>query len=212
MKKKEDIENKNIYQRINAVMAEVDYIQKDQNKKVANQYKFVSHDQVTSILHPQFVKHGIAVLPTIKERKQDGNRTEILLEVKFVNIDNPTDYFVVDSLGYGIDPADKGPGKACSYAYKYALLKTFALETGDDPDQDQQVVHKPLDKDSFDWNDYLSFKKSFNGSSELFDQFAKEVCEMMKWDSETFARKSLIDKNSTVNKFNNWKKTKQEVV
>jgi hypothetical protein len=133
---------KNIYQRINAVMAEVDYLQKS-DKKVAGQYRYVSHDMVTGLLHGPLTKHGIAVVPKVKEFKQDGNRTEMMVEVDFVNVDDPKDLFTVQYLGYGIDQADKGPGKAMSYACKYALLKVFCLETGDDPDNDQNVKHEP---------------------------------------------------------------------
>jgi hypothetical protein len=43
------------------------------------------------------------------------------------------------SFGYGIDDQDKGAGKAMSYAVKYALLKTLGLETGDDPDENQDA-------------------------------------------------------------------------
>jgi hypothetical protein len=138
------IKGPNIFQRINAVMKEVDYIQKDQTKKVAGQYKFVSHDQVTAALHGPMTKHGIVCIPTIEEMKQDGNRTQVQLTVSFVNIDNPEwDRFSVTYYGYGIDTSDKGIGKAVSYAFKYALLKTFCLETGDDPDQDQSTKYEP---------------------------------------------------------------------
>lgn len=81
---------KNIYQRINAVMHEVDYIQKGE-KKVAGQYRFCSHDQVTAALHTPMTKHGIACIPSIVDMKQDGNRTEVKLEVAFVNVDVPED-------------------------------------------------------------------------------------------------------------------------
>lgn len=132
----------NIFQRINAVMKEVDYIQKG-DKKVAGQYKFVSHDQVTAALHGPMTKHGIACIPTIESLTQDGNRTEVRLHVCFVNIDDPADRFIVTYYGYGIDTSDKGIGKAVSYAFKYAMLKTFCLETGDDPDQDQAAKYEP---------------------------------------------------------------------
>jgi|SRR5271166_2673403 len=135
-------EPKNIFQRINAVMLEVDYIQKGE-KKVAGQYRFCSHDQVTAALHGPMAKHGIACIPTIAEMKQDSNRTEVKLEVSFINIDSPADRFSVFYWGYGIDTSDKGIGKAVSYAFKYALLKTFVLETGDDPDQDQSSKYEP---------------------------------------------------------------------
>lgn len=134
---------KNIYQRINEVMKEVSYIQKG-TKKVANQYTYTSHDQVTGALREHLIKHGIAVIPTILEMVQNGNMCIAKVQVNFVNIDDPKDLVSVTFAGHGIDAGDKGPGKAVSYACKYALLKTFCLETGDDPDHDQEVVHKEV--------------------------------------------------------------------
>lgn len=135
---------KNIYQRISAVMAEVSYVQKE-DKKVNNQYTFVSHDAVTAKLRPFLIKHGIVVVPTVTRYEQDGNRTEATVQVSFVNIDNPEDRVTVDYVGYGIDPQDKGPGKAFSYASKYAFLKVFCLETGDDPER-ESIDHVPGDR------------------------------------------------------------------
>lgn len=144
-KEKEKEKPINIYQRINSVMKEVTYIQKGE-KRVNNQYRFISHDQVSGIMHKALTEHGIVMVPTVKEYKIDGNRTEVLVNVRFVNVDDPADFVVVDYLGFGIDASDKGPGKAISYACKYALLKVFCLETGDDPDQDQDTKHDPEEK------------------------------------------------------------------
>ncbi len=124
-----DIEHKptkNILQRILAVMSELDYIAKG-DKTVNGQYRFVSHDQVTAKVHPMLVKHGLVILPTVIEMKQENNRTVVRLRVNFFNADNHNDFYATEWYGYGIDNADKGPGKAISYAYKYALLKTFCL-------------------------------------------------------------------------------------
>ena len=136
-------ETKNIYQRILAVMSDVAYVQKE-NKKVNNQYSFVSHDQVSAVLHPVLVKHGIVVIPSVTKWQQDGNRTVADVTVSFVNADNPEDKIDVGAFGYGIDTQDKGPGKAISYATKYAMLKTFVLETGDDPERDS-IDHETED-------------------------------------------------------------------
>jgi hypothetical protein len=130
----------NILQRINAAMQEVDYVQKE--KKSGMNYSIVSHDAVTAKVRPILVKHGIVYYPAALNVAQDGNRTQVQMSVKFCNIDNPDDFIHVESLGYGIDPQDKGPGKAISYAVKYALLKCLGLETGDDPDFDQSVTHE----------------------------------------------------------------------
>jgi hypothetical protein len=67
--------------------------------------------------------------------------------IRFANIDAPDDHIDVETFGHGIDQGDKSPGKAMSYAVKYALLKTLGLETGDDPDLDQDVRHAPASAD-----------------------------------------------------------------
>ena len=131
----------NIYQRLAAAMADVTYIQKE--KKQGMRYTIVSHDAVTAKVRPALLKHGIVYHPIGLEFDQVGNRTEVCLAVRFVNIEDPADFFDVPSLGYGIDDQDKGPGKAISYAVKYALLKALGLETGDDPDLDQEVTYSP---------------------------------------------------------------------
>jgi len=125
-------------------MGAVGYIQKG-DKKVNNQYRFVSHDQVTGAVRPHLVDQGVVYFASVVEYKQDGNRTEVTVDVTFVNTDDPSDKLTVRSLGFGVDPQDKGPGKAVSYAVKYALLKTLGLETGDDPDADtgNDFTHKP---------------------------------------------------------------------
>jgi len=131
----------NIFQRILSVMSELDYIEKG-SAKVNNQYRFVSHDKVTAKVHPLLVKYGIVVIPSVEVINQVGNRTEVKLCVFFRNADVPEDGFFVYSYGYGIDNGDKGPGKAVSYAFKYAMLKVFCLETGDDPDNDADAVYE----------------------------------------------------------------------
>ena len=123
-------------------MADVSYIQKE--RKAGMNYTIVSHDAVTAKVRPVLLAHGIVYYPVRCEHVHNGNRAECALTVRFVNIDEPSDFFDVPTFGYGIDPQDKGPGKAMSYAVKYALLKALGLETGDDPDQ-ESVPYSPVD-------------------------------------------------------------------
>jgi hypothetical protein len=129
------VEHRNIYQRISEVQRAVGYVQKE-SKKVNNQYTFVSHDAVVAALRGPMIDNGVVYTVSVIEHARDGNTTEATIEVAFINIDNPEDRFCVRGFGYGVDQQDKGPGKAVSYAVKYVLLKTFALETGDDPERD----------------------------------------------------------------------------
>ena len=133
---------KNVHQRLAAAMADVSYIQKE--KKQGMNYTIVSHDAVTAKVRPVLLQHGIVYYPVRCEHVHSGNRAECAMTVRFVNLDEPTDFFDVPTFGYGIDPQDKGPGKAMSYAVKYALLKALGLETGDDPDQ-ESVPYSPVD-------------------------------------------------------------------
>ena len=97
-------------------------------------YSIVSHDAVTAKVRPVLQKHGVVYYPRDMHVEQVGNRTQAVFIVRFENIDDRADYIDVATFGYGVDPQDKGPGKAMSYGVKYALLKVLGLETGDDPD------------------------------------------------------------------------------
>lgn len=141
-----DTKSMNVHQRLAAAMGEVDYIQKE-SKKGMN-YTIVSHDAVTAKVRPVLLKNGIVYYPVRCEHVNNGNRAECSMTVRFVNVDEPTDYFEVPTFGYGIDTQDKGPGKAMSYAVKYALLKALGLETGDDPDHDNIPHEKTPAKQS----------------------------------------------------------------
>lgn len=134
----------NIYQRINAVMAEVEAIEPDKEIKIGSNgsIPYLSHDGVTGHVKGLFVKHGIAAHPTVAEHSKDGNRTELVVDVDFVNIDKPDDRMTIRSVGYGVDSSDKGPGKAWSYAVKYAYLKALMLNSADDQGG-EQVDHDP---------------------------------------------------------------------
>lgn len=132
--------NRNIYQRMLAVMEDVSFIAKDK-KNAFLKFDYASHDNVTASIRPYLIKHRIGLVfdeteYSVRDMPNDkGFMTTIVATISFVNADNPEDRIVVRSLGQGIDKNDLGPGKAKSYAYKTALLKAFALETGIDNEE-----------------------------------------------------------------------------
>lgn len=131
----------NIYQRLNEVRKAVAYIKKD--KDVSNRYKAVTHDFVTASLREHLIKNGIMVVPSVVSSVVAGTgittgkgvpfiRYEGRYDVRFVNCDEPTDYVAIAVDAHAMDEGDKAPGKAVSYATKYAFLKLFSIETGED--------------------------------------------------------------------------------
>lgn len=142
-------DKKNIYQRVLAIMAEVDYLQKD--KEVANQYRAVSFQLFAAKTREALIRHGVLAIPVrtaatvrhlpsfTKKVNQEGKvwkeadafRTEIAMTIRLVNVDDPKDFFELECFGAGIDEQDKDPGKAFTYALKNGLMKQFLVETGE---------------------------------------------------------------------------------
>ncbi len=151
--------NKNIYQRINAVMKQVQYIQKD--AKVQG-YKAVTHDNVTAQLRDHLVSEGIVIqVEQLKSemlimRDPDKSINMHLYSgdyaIHFVNIDNIEEKATVTINAHAADNGDKAPGKAASYATKYAMLKIFSIETGENDESrtGETVTYTDHQKEQFD--------------------------------------------------------------
>ena len=199
-------------------MSELHYIQKG-DKTVNGNYRFVSHDQVVSKVQKMLVKYGVNTVPTVHEIVQDGNCTRIKLNVTFVNADCPSDNFTVQFPGYGIDGGgtnkdgksiavgDKGPGKAISYAYKYALLKQFNLETGEDPDNDADASYEPAKCQQFDSMLPIEMTDKDRTRMNKFLQYSSQV---MKKHVEDVKREATQRMPEFLTAFKNWNPKQKE--
>ncbi len=196
----------NIYQRVLGVMSDIKYIQKG-SAKVNGQYSFVSHDKVSASIHPLLVKYGIALIPTVEDMLQEGNRTVAKVAVCFVNVDDPKDCIITRYFGYGVDSGDKGPGKAVSYACKYAMLKTFCLETGDDPDEDAGAVYEPQKCLEFDLQIPADLTQNERAKLNKFLVYSSQV---MKKDVEDVKREALGRMPEFMAAFKNWNVSKKK--
>lgn len=131
----EVISDMSIYKKIHAVMNDVNYLQKDDKVSFGNtSYKAISEEKVTSTIRASLVKNGLVIVPVEQEHTKDGNLTTVNVKYQITDIDTG-EFIVAVSSGTGADTQDKGVGKAMTYAYKYLLLRTFAIPTGDDPDK-----------------------------------------------------------------------------
>jgi hypothetical protein len=142
----------NLYQRINEVRKAIDYIKKNKSVSTGSSgsYKAVTHDQVTALVRDHMVQHGIVSFPVLVESLMnppmmnvDGTqakqmRYEATYDFHFVNTDKPEDRLVIRIQAHAMDNADKAPGKALSYAKKYAILKLFEIETGESDESSYQ--------------------------------------------------------------------------
>lgn len=145
----------NIFQRMSAVTNELRRVAKNLNVGVGqSSYKAVGEADVLDAVKPLEEKYGIYSYPISRRtinneilenesidyktkekviKKQFFMRVETVY--RFVNMDKPEEYIETTTYGDGMDSQDKSPGKAMTYADKYALLKGYKIVTGDDPDQ-----------------------------------------------------------------------------
>lgn len=144
----------NIYQRINKVMADVEYVKKD--KAVSGggaNYKAVTHDQVVSAVRNSLVKNGIVIEPKqisgefLVLRDMNAKPAPVKMglytgsyEINFVNIDKPEERTSITVQAHANDNGDKAPGKAMTYAVKTAVVKQFYLETGEDDESRADIA------------------------------------------------------------------------
>lgn len=139
----------NIYQRLNKVREKVSYLQKDAS---VQGYKAITHDAVTSAVRGWFIEHGIMITPSQTESSvvdvgETKSGTTIIrysgwYDVRFLNTEDPQDSFVVTVEAHAMDQGDKAPGKAMSYAVKYAMLKVLNIETGESEESRIEIAQK----------------------------------------------------------------------
>ena len=126
----------NIYQKMLEVMKGVTYLSKDDKVEFkTTKYKAISEEKVTSTVRAKLIEQGLVIFPIAQVHKRQDTLSTVDVTYRIVNTENPDEYIDVVSSGTGADTQDKGVGKAMTYAYKYMLLRTFAIPTGEDPDK-----------------------------------------------------------------------------
>lgn len=124
-----------LYQKISAVMQDVEYLSKDDKVEFNNtKYKAISEEKVTSTVRESLIRNGLVILPIEQLHRREGTLSTVDTKYKIIDIDTG-EFEIIVSSGTGADTQDKGVGKAMTYAYKYLLLRTFAIPTGEDPDR-----------------------------------------------------------------------------
>lgn len=145
----------NIYEKMSLITTEMAVIEKKLQVEMTKtkSYKAVSERDVLDNVKPLESKYRVYSYPLkreitdkdtlVKETEYNGNvtRTNTLFMrlstvYRFINMDKPEEYIDIDTFGDGLDTGDKAPGKAMTYADKYALMKAYKISTGDDPDKE----------------------------------------------------------------------------
>lgn len=133
----------NIFQKMLKITAELPSVVKGMEVRGVDgkvKYFAVGEKDILDTVKPLEEKYGIYSFPFQREFEKMEYKDRIAVRCKvvyrFINVDNPTEMIDIVSYGDGIDTQDKAPGKAMTYADKYALMKAYKISTGEDPDQE----------------------------------------------------------------------------
>lgn len=137
-------EKKNIYETINAVMADVGAIGKEKrNQQQGFMYRGI--DDVMNALNPAFTKHRLFIVPEIMEQRREerqtakgGNLIYSVCRIKFTFYAEDGSHIEAVVIGEGMDSGDKATNKAMSIAFKYACFQVFCIPTEEMADPDQE--------------------------------------------------------------------------
>lgn len=201
----------NIFKKMSQITDEINRVAKNLSVGVGNSaYKAVGEADVLSAVKPIELKYNVYSYPisreiikqdefttTVEYKGETKEKLTIFMRIKtiyrFVNIENPSEYIDIETFGDGVDTQDKAPGKAMTYADKYALLKAYKIETGDDPDQNISKEMKKVDKTKY----YLieKVKKLIENTDALLNYYKVSNIEDL---SEETLKDIIIKKGGSI--------------
>lgn len=137
-------EKKGLYAKMAAVMNEVGYVKKRGHNQAQN-YDYVMAADIANEVGKLLADKGLAFAPvdqSMEWETRESNRGSALfvcrLSVMYSLFDIDTGQSIqIPSFGEGMDTGDKAAYKAMTGALKYALIQTFLIAAGDDPEEEK---------------------------------------------------------------------------
>ena len=134
----------NLHQKLAEVRRRIGYVQKRGHNE-RNNYSYVTAADIAGAVGDLLSELGVVVVPTLESITYEPVRTtngqvervaHVVMIYKFTDVDTG-ESVMVKVPGEGLDSGDKAPYKAMTGALKYALLQSFLLATGDDPEDER---------------------------------------------------------------------------
>jgi ERF superfamily len=133
----------NLRQKLALVRRRISYVQKRGHNQLLN-YSYVTAADIAGAVGDILAEIGVVVVPRLESiayeavtGRMGAERSAcVVMSYSFVDVDTGEE-ITVKVAGEGLDPGDKAAYKAMTGALKYALLQSFLLATGDDPEDER---------------------------------------------------------------------------
>jgi hypothetical protein len=131
-------------QKLAVVRRRLAYVQKRGYNERKN-YNYVTAADIAGAVGDILAELGVVVVPRLESISHEPSRTNrsegehvarVVMTYTFMDVDTAEE-IAVKVAGEGLDAGDKAPYKAMTGALKYALLQSFLLATGDDPEDER---------------------------------------------------------------------------
>ena len=130
----------NLREKFAEVRRRLGYIQKRGHNERHN-YNYVTAADLAGSVGDILAELGVVVIPQLQSistetpRSSSDRIARVVMNYRFVDASSGEE-LSVRVAGEGADAGDKAPYKAMTGALKYALLQSFLLATGDDPEDE----------------------------------------------------------------------------
>ena len=144
----------NIYSAINAIMADIPAIGKNQ-RNAQQGFMYRGIDIVMNVLQPLLSKYKVFAVPEVLEQtreerqaKSGGNLIYSICKIKYTFYADDGSSVSAIVIGEGMDSGDKATNKAMAIAFKYACFQVFCIPTEEmkDPDAETPPENTPIKK------------------------------------------------------------------
>ena len=131
----------NLREKFAEVRRRLGYVQKRGHNERHN-YSYVTAADLAGSVGDILAELGVVVIPQLQSistetpRSSSDRIARVVMNYRFVDARSGEE-LSVRVAGEGADPGDKAPYKAMTGALKYALLQSFLLSTGDDPEDER---------------------------------------------------------------------------
>jgi hypothetical protein len=131
----------NLREKFAEVRRRLGYVQKRGHNERHN-YNYVTAADLAGSVGDILAELGVVVIPQLQSistelpRSSSERIARIVINYRFVDA-RSVEELIVRVAGEGADAGDKAPYKAMTGALKYALLQSFLLATGDDPEDER---------------------------------------------------------------------------
>jgi hypothetical protein len=131
-------------QKLAVVRRRLAYVQKRGHNERKN-YNYVTAADIAGAVGDILAELGVVVVPRLESISHEPSRmgksevehvARVVMAYTFMDVDTAEE-ITVKVAGEGLDAGDKAPYKAMTGALKYALLQSFLLATGDDPEEER---------------------------------------------------------------------------